>query len=238
MNLLVEHTIKSIENAEKLVSDIDATVLAVDGGSSPKIRHFLNNITKFDGCNYLEIGTWKGSTLISALFKNHVKNCWAIDNFNLMTEREREDTTEAYINNCMSTLGYVPPILNEDFISFDPVIDYGIKDVNVYFYDGDHEKCNGLNMDSHELALTHYLKSMQDEFIFICDDWNRVMEVESTPNDVRTRYNWNVEGITRNTIKKLNLTVLYEIALPARYWGDVEQWWSGFYVSVLKKPTT
>jgi len=237
MSNLVEHTIKSIEKAKNHISDLDPIVLSVEGQSSPKIRHFLNNITKMDNCNYLEIGTYKGSTLISALFKNHVKNHWAIDNFNLMTEREREDTTEAYIDNCMSTLGYVPPILDEDFATFDPMVDYGIKDVNVYFYDGDHEKCNALNMDSHELALTHYLKSMQDEFIFICDDWNRVMEVESPPNDVQTRYNWNVEGITRNAIKKLNLTVLYEIALPARCWGDLDLWWSGLYVSVLKKAT-
>lgn len=41
-----------------------------DRMSSPKVRHLLNNLCSLPSTSYLEIGTWKGSTWISALFQN------------------------------------------------------------------------------------------------------------------------------------------------------------------------
>ena len=41
---------------------------------------FLNNII-YDGCNYLEIGSWKGSTTSAALYNNKPNSSISIDNF-------------------------------------------------------------------------------------------------------------------------------------------------------------
>lgn len=205
---LVEHTIKSIENATKHISDIDDTILSLDGMSSPKVRHLLNNITKLENCNYFEIGCWKGSTIISALFKNSVKNHWVVDDFSMFS-----GTKDEFIKNFTSILGYSPNLIDKDFTSFNPSKDYGIKDVNVYFYDGDHEDY------PQGSALSHCIDSFQDEFIYICDDWN----------------GWRVAKMTKDTIHSLKLEILYEKILPAKFNGDKELWWNGLYVSVLKK---
>jgi len=63
-------------------------------------------------------------------------------------------------------------------------------------------------------------------FIFIVDDWNW--------QDVR-------EG-TLNSIKDLNLTVLYEKEIRLTFDNSVtpepklsQEWWNGIYVSILQK---
>ena len=58
---------------------INSGVLQVEGMSTPKIRHLLNNINRW-GRNYLEIGSHKGSTFVSSLYGNE-KRGWSIDNY-------------------------------------------------------------------------------------------------------------------------------------------------------------
>jgi hypothetical protein len=36
-------------------------------------RHFYNNLLTMDDARYLEIGTWAGSSVCSAMFKNKAK---------------------------------------------------------------------------------------------------------------------------------------------------------------------
>ncbi len=59
----------SIELAYQGSSSLTQQILNIDGMSSPKVRHFLNNLCSLPGTSYLEIG-WKGSTWISALYGN------------------------------------------------------------------------------------------------------------------------------------------------------------------------
>jgi hypothetical protein len=67
---LIQYVQLSVENAERGQSKLTPEILTIDGMSSPKIRHFLNNICSYPGASYLEIGCWKGSTFVSALYKN------------------------------------------------------------------------------------------------------------------------------------------------------------------------
>ena len=62
--------------ASKLPDDI----LAVEGYSSPLVRRLLNNLCDFDGCRYVEVGTWQGATALSASYLNR-GSFKAIDNF-------------------------------------------------------------------------------------------------------------------------------------------------------------
>ena len=87
-------------------------------------------------------------------------------------------------------------------------------------YDGDHSE------DSHYKALVHYYACLDDMFIFIVDDWN-----------------WsNVRDGTYNSIKKLNLSVLYDKEIRLTYDNShspqplaKETWHNGIYLAILKK---
>ena len=88
------------------------------------------------------------------------------------------------------------------------------KPVNVYFYDGGH------TATTQEKAFTYFNPILDDLFIAVVDDWN-----------------WDcvVEG-TFMAFDKLRYEVLFDIALPANGNGDLENWWNGLYVAVIRKP--
>jgi len=56
-------------------------ILQMSGMSGSKTRHFYNNLCSFPDITYLEIGTWKGSTVCSAIC-NNISTVVCIDNFN------------------------------------------------------------------------------------------------------------------------------------------------------------
>ncbi len=209
-SLLMDHVKTSIKLADGQVSKLIPEVLAIDGMSSHKVRHLLNNLCSLPGANYLEIGCWKGSTWVSALFGNDesITNAIAIDNWSEFGGPQRE-----FLENCKSYLSknkkqyYSADAfkININKLSQDPI--------NVYFYDGHHSTL------SQELALTYYDKILDDVFIFVVDDWN-----------------WDpVRAGTFEALRKLDYEILYSAELPARFNGDREQWWNGIYIAVLRK---
>jgi hypothetical protein len=153
---------KAIENATLGKSKLTPEILAMEGMSSPWVRHLLNNIVKG---NYLEIGVWHGSTFISALYKNKV-NAYAIDNW---SEYNYNDAKYNFQQNCakFGISGYT-------FFECDAfTVDLKkIPKIDVYFYDGDH------NYDETCRALVYFLPVLSDTFLFIADDydWQGVKE--------------------------------------------------------------
>ena len=70
---LIKHVNYSIENARRNISKIGDCnwPLYIEGYTSGKIRHLLNNLcANNDNVNYLEVGTHKGATFISAAYRN------------------------------------------------------------------------------------------------------------------------------------------------------------------------
>ena len=89
----------------------------------------------------------------------------------------------------------------------------GIQDVNVYFYDGEHEE-----IDQYQ-AITHYYDSLCDEFIYIVDD---------------TNYPPVLRGTFR-AIQEKDLKIKWHRTLFATHNGDYSNYWNGMYVAVLSK---
>jgi len=92
---------------------------------------------------------------------------------------------------------------------------------NIYLYDGNH------SYESQYKALTYYYDFLEDIFILIIDDWNWTSTVEKG---------------TRNAIKDLNLTILYEKEIKLTNDGSTtpldiakNTWWNGIYIAVLCK---
>jgi hypothetical protein len=91
----IEHIQTSINNAEKGISQLPPAILGMEGMSSNKVRHFLNNVCNFDReivINYLEVGVWRGSTFCSAIFNNCLNYAVAIDNFTEFNEQRISNT--------------------------------------------------------------------------------------------------------------------------------------------------
>lgn len=207
-----EHIEKSFENAENYSSKLPEDILNMPGMSGLKTRHFYNNILTIEDARYLEIGTWKGSSVCSAMYGNKA-DIICIDNwsgfgdakdefFQRFEKYKGENKTKFIENDC-----------------FDVDISI-LPKFNIYMYDGDH------TVDSHRKALEHYYNCLDDIFIFIVDDWNQ----------------GSVRDGTNIAIENLKLKKLYEKEIRLTFDDShtphdiaIKSWWNGIYVAILQK---
>lgn len=205
---LTEHIQQSIINALGGKSKLNLEILSLEGMSSPRNKHLLNNILDIPNVNYLEIGVHKGSTFISSLYQNKINSAYAIDNW---SEFNDGDVKTCFLKNCNNC-----NITNFTFLesdSFKLGLDNIKHKINIYFYDGNHSTESTCN------ALTYYYDSLDEEFIFIVDD-----------------YDWiDVQKGVKIGIKNCKLNIIYEQQLKADFCGDNNTWWNGLYISILKK---
>jgi hypothetical protein len=192
-------------------------VMKCPGYTGNLIRRFKNNLLKniASKARYLEIGVYKGATAVAALYNNTPEKYWLIDNWS-----EFGGPKDEFFENFETATGKKPNIIEEN--SFKLKLDTtDIKDVNVYFYDGDH------SAQSQAMALEYYYSVMDDTFVFLVDDWH-----------------WNGPRLgTEAGIEKCNLKVLYkhEEFIPNKELGELvdikntETWWNGYCAYVLQK---
>jgi hypothetical protein len=152
---------RALEDANNGISSLPSDILTMDGLSGIKTRHFYNNALKYiQPEKYLEVGMWKGSSFISAMYKN---NCLGIgiDNwsgFGGPSEEFHQNVKKFLVNNEQVD------IRNGDCFSLSTL--EGISGVDYYMYDGDH------TFEDQRKALTIFLPLLADEFVFVVDDWN------------------------------------------------------------------
>jgi methyltransferase family protein len=243
---LVASVERSLLQAQLGVSKLDKAIFFLNGMSSPRVRHFLNNLCEFSGTRYLEVGCWRGSTLISALHKNHttVTRALAIDNFSEFQQSEADlllnvnpliDLLDA--SNRPFFLNGKPPKddLREKLDAFVPQ-----RPAQFEFIDGDcfapellaalksGPPCERINTylydgahdeESQRRAFTEYDPLLDDRFIAIVDDWN-------CPG---------VKEGTYSAFSELAYQVIRQWELPAQGNGDIHNWWNGLYVAVIHK---
>jgi hypothetical protein len=235
MHTLHSLLIKSIENARKNISKIDANtnegkeILQYSGYTGTKTRHFYNNICSGENTlgqaqavRYLEIGTWYGSSSISALYKNNVTALF-IDNWsqfngdpNILKKGLEKFSKDSTWNLIESDCWHV----DLEKLPGAPF--------NVYLYDGGHTELD------HYKALTYYYPVLDDTFIFIVDDWNWA--------DVRDGTMRAINELTEGSVnKKAKVLFRHEEFLSH---DDVEgmpehngknTWWNGIGVFLVTK---
>ena len=155
-------------NITKCISDAEAHksklteeyISTLEGLSSPKVWHLLNNLCS-QSDSYLEVGCFKGSTLLAAIYKNPVYAV-AIDNFIMSpTTRQQffDNTKDAQIefHEC-------------DSFKFD--VKKIEKPISLYFYDGDHSAV------AQYKAVTHFADALADEFILDRDNYGSSLLVQ------------------------------------------------------------
>lgn len=216
---------EKVSRVEEYISRVDAAIanakiestkltreqFDMEGMSSRWNRILLNEIIK-DNDLYLEVGVWRGSTFIAALYKNNPKYAVAIDNFSQFGNFKSEVISS--IAKHLPNMAYNSKLIDADCFNLTEEELASIpSNINVYFYDGAHEAEDQKN------ALTYYVDKLADQFIYIVDDWNY------EPARIGTR-----QGI-----EELGLTVHKEWILPSAYNGDTSTWWNGFYLAVCEK---
>ncbi len=206
---LVETALKKAEdNDSKITKDI----IDIDGMTGIKTRHFYNNLLNTDDARYLEIGTWKGSSICSAMCNNKAK-VLCIDNWS-----EFGGPKDEFLINFNKFKGENDAtFIENDCYKVDVSL---LPKFNIYMYDGNH------TAESHYKALNHYYDCLDDIFIFIVDDWNWA--------DVRNG--------TKDSINHLNLNILHEWEIrltndESHTPLDIakKSWWNGIYIAILQK---
>ena len=210
---IVEHVKRSIELAEKNQSKITDDIISYTGYSGTKTRHFYNNICSLPNANYLEIGTWYGSSSISAIYKNNIHATF-IDNWSEFNGNKdiligalnlyKGDSTCTLIEGNSTTLN----------TSSLPMFD-------IYLYDGGH------TYHEHYTAITRYMNKLKNNCIIMIDDWNW---------DV-------VRSATMQAFADMNVKFLFskEIILPEEERAGMPDhlgkntWWNGIGIFVIDK---
>jgi hypothetical protein len=207
----ISHVENSILKAQNEISNLPEEVLSIRGMSNSKVRHLLNNLCSMPNTSYLEIGCFMGSTFIASLYNNQstIISAIGIDNWS-----EFDGPRDVFEKNCSEFLSSSPYLFyNANCFTLNVKATFTLP-ITVYFYDGGHTYVD------QELAFTYYDPALNDVFVAVVDDWNFPQ----------------VEPATRQAITKLGYEVLFEKILPARYNGDMEQWWNGLFVAVFRKP--
>jgi Methyltransferase domain len=213
---LASHVNKSFLLALAETSEIDEALLTIEGMSGKKYRRFINNLIRsLKDTKYLEVGSWAGSTLCSAINGNSVC-ATAIDNWSqfggpkdkFLENLNRFQTPKAYVN-----------FIEEDFRK----VDFSaIGEFTTYLFDGPH------NYEDQYDGLKLALPCLEPQFVYIVDDWN-----------------WTVvRNGTIRAISDLEIKIYYAIEIRTTLDGTHppiagrnSDWHNGYFISVLSKPT-
>jgi hypothetical protein len=170
----------AITNAIEEKSNIE-DAKSIKGLTANRMKHLLNNICSIEDARYVEVGTYQGATLLSAIENNNVKaiaiDNWVTPEINPMREMEFE-----IVKNPKDIL--MKNIEGKDVT----IIDSDIKDVkelpfkcNIFFYDGDH------SVESHLEAFDKIGPYMDDTFVAVIDDFNWT-NVQDAMEIIKKRY--------------------------------------------------
>jgi predicted O-methyltransferase YrrM len=207
---------------EKFVRSFYDPCFDVEGMTSIK-KQFLLKIAFAsieDGECYLEIGTYQGKSLISAVKDNLPRSTYACDNFSEFSstnslERLKENLKKHGLSDKIQ-------VFDSDFRAI-MTRSHIHQSIGCYFYDGAHD------FESQYLAIKMAEPLFSDHTLVIIDDWRFASDSQS----------YAKEGTLKAISESQRIwNQFYE--LPARFNGDHGMWWNGIAVfasEIAKKPS-
>lgn len=214
---IVDSAMEGVFGKDSVTTSVDEYFLKMEGMSGRFYRVFINKVIRnIEDARYLEIGSWGGSTACSALYGNKC-SVTCIDNWELFGGPK--DLFHNNIGKALKDSNVDFKFIESDFRK----VDYSsIGKHNVYLFDGPHDK------KSQKDGVYIVEQALDDEFVFIVDDWN-----------------WsNVREGTFEGIETLGAEVLYSSEIRTTHDnshvnGDMNRqkgdWHNGIFVAVLKK---
>ncbi len=213
-NTLVDALKDAFSTSWQGTTKLSEEVLSMPGMSGRKYRALINNlIGNLPDARYLEIGSWAGSTLCSAIYNNDVR-ALAIDNWSEFGGPAGDFLTNVgRFRNPRSHISF----LEQDFraVRYDAIGKY-----NVYLFDGPH-----IEKDQFDgLAIAQ--AALDEKYILIIDDWN---------------YPPTQAG-TKKALKELGLKLDYAMEIRTtldgsfpKALGPISDWHNGYFLAVLSK---
>lgn len=160
---------------------------------------------------YLEVGTYQGKSIVSAMLNNPHRTAYACDNFSEF------DTNSFKITQAnLARYGLLDRVIFHDCDFIEIFTPEKLQTpIGVYFYDGAHDA------DSQYKAITEVEPFLADQALVLVDDWRFAPDSQSYAKQSTLRAIEESEHQWK---------LLYE--LPARFNGDRAMWWNG--VAVLR----
>lgn len=207
----------ALERANTGDTQMDSGCFNIEGMSGRKTRIFLHELIGAVGGRYLEIGVWAGSTFCSAMNKSETNNySVACDNWS-----EFGGPKEKFFNNLNNfvDLGKNKLLFLEKDYKEITKEDLRIEKFGkfpIYLFDGPHKF-----KDQYD-AVDMFLQYLEDDFVFLCDDWNWSKDVE---DGTRKAFEDNGIVIHKEWVMKT----------PNNIDNDHVGWWNGYYACVASK---
>lgn len=189
------------ESTHPLSRELESLMEEIPGMARENNLELLNFAasTLEPGEVYLEVGTFKGLSLIGAMMNNHEKEFCAIDNFSQFggTKDELMKNVNRYVDSRHLNFidGDFRQILKSDFL--------GGKKAGVFYYDGDH------SFSSQYRALKLIQQHLSDKALIIVDDTNQ--EPVARANDLFSRYR-----------DEVNLIYSFKCEFKGPWWNGVQ----------------
>lgn len=195
---------QSIAKEKKEVFRPKALKLKLDGMGSQKVWGLINYVAK-KGEVYLEVGSYRGASLVAAAHNNPNTKCIGIDNFEKFN---KDGTNEAILKEAIKGYDNAEYIKGEYIEVMRKLAADGLK-IDCFFYDGPHDRVSVSN------GLEHADLMLSESGYIIVDDTN-----------------WKeVADAVIDFCKGCSFEIIFQ--QKAKFQGDAKGWWNG--VQVLKR---
>jgi len=217
----------SLSRALALDTKIPDWIKFLPGMSGKKYRYLLNNLVSLTkDPRYLEIGSWTGSTVCSALYGNTAKAV-CIDNWVTFPEEEQvrkffntENQKETFEIN---TKKVITEKIDFQFIESDfRKINFNeLGKFNIYCYDALHDS------RSQYEGISFAQPALDDIFILIVDDWN----LESVRKGTFNAF----DDLNISIVSKIVIKTTQDNTMPKLFHSHYSDWHNGYFIAVCKK---
>ena len=199
----------------------------MSGMSGRKYRYLINNlVSSVNNPRYLEIGSWAGSTVCSALYGNEAKAV-CIDNW---LKFETEEYVKKVYNTKdqkkefeINTKKIITEKIDFKFIESDfRKVDFNhLGKFNIYCYDALHDEKSQYD------GISLVQPALDDIFILIIDDWNWP--------EVRKGTLESLNNLKINIISKIEIRTTQDNNMPKIFVGQYSEWHNGYFIAVCEK---
>jgi len=196
----IDHIKRSMQVSDAFLKDgtpsrkgLPVELFSLKGLSSAACRIFFNEVCNKADARYLEVGTYTGSSMIAATYKNPLRRAVGIDDWSMdANAKPKLETNIEFFKDDLMFGRYAPEFIEAEAFGMDKS---KLGEIDIYFYDGHH------SADSQEKGLTCFWDNLARVSIVIVDDYSVMRVQQGTIRAIdklgckqHLRYAWTLPG--------------------------------------------